>query len=228
MIQSTMDSFVLCNPCHIIPERSSKPKTKKPNTFEKSFASHQHVSFWHPTKNGKITPRDIYKHTRAEFWWYCDTCSHDYPRSAFDMRTPCPYCAETRTKLCGIPGCKVCHEKSFASHPKAVQWHPIKNDGLEPHQVHKGSEKKCWFNCDKCPHEFDATPKNITSSDSWCPYCCYPTLKLCHDKSLASISRVVTCWHLTKNKKLKPRDIKNGSNSEVWLKCDKCPHDFKK
>lgn len=239
MSQSTMDSFVICTPCQIIPETSPKPKAKKPKTFEKSFASHQHVNFWHPTKNGKITPRDICKNTRSEFWWHCDTCSHDYRRSAFEMRTPCPYCTKTHIKLCGERSCTHCLSFSFASHPRANQWHPIKNvdengDGLEPHQVHKGSEKKCWFKCHKCPHEFDATPKNITSSDSWCPYCCYPTLKLCdndsceycHNKSLASIPRVVTCWHSTENGKLKPRDIKKGSNGEVWFKCSKCPHDF--
>ena len=30
MTQTGVDSFVICTPCHIIPERSSKPKTKKP------------------------------------------------------------------------------------------------------------------------------------------------------------------------------------------------------
>ena len=32
-------------------------------------------------------------------------------------------------------------------------------------------------------------------------FCDDDSCEYCHDKSLASISRVVTCWHLTKNKK---------------------------
>ena len=236
MTQSTMDSFVICTPCQIIPETSPKPKTKKPNTFEKSFASHQHVNFWHPTKNGKITPRDICKHTRAEFWWHCDTCSHDYLRSAFDMRTPCPYCAETHIKLCGIPECQVCHEKSLASHPRADQWHPTENGDLKPHQILKGSMDKCWFQCDMCPHTFNATLHNVTGNESWCPYCCNEngggTQKLCDDencdycfdKSLASIPKAVQHWHPDNEKK--PRDILKGSNAKVKLRCSKCPHDF--
>lgn len=209
---------------------------KRPETFEKSFASHQHVNFWHPTKNGKITPRDFYKNTRAEFWWHCNTCSHDYQRSAFDMRTPCPYCAKTHTKLCGILECMVCYEKSFASHHRAAQWHPtlnVRNGKLfYPYEISIKNDNKCWFKCDNCGHDFDATLHNIVSRNSWCPYCCEPTIKVCDDekcnhcfnKSLASISKVVEHWH-PKNEK-SPREILKGSNIKVWLRCSKCPHDF--
>ena len=43
-------------------------------------------------------------------------------------------------------------EKSFASHEKAKYWSD-KNE-LNQHEVSKGSDKKFYFNCDKCGHEF--------------------------------------------------------------------------
>ena len=209
---------------------------KKPQTFEKSFASHQNVGYWHPTKNGEITPQDIYKNTTAEFWWHCDACSHDYLRSPNRMKTPCPYCAKSHFTLCCIPECRVCYEKSFASHYRAAEWHPTLNvrDGkiLHPYEISKKNDNKFWFKCNDCGHDFDCTLHNLVTHDSWCPYCCVPTAKLCKDgncqqcfnNSLASIPKAVNHWH-PKNKK-KPRDIHKGSGHEVWLRCSKCPHDF--
>ena len=47
---------------------------------------------------------------------------------------------------------KISYEKSFASHEKSKYWSD-KNE-LKPTEISKGSDKKCYFNCDKCNHEF--------------------------------------------------------------------------
>ena len=29
---------------------------------------------WHPSKNGKKTPKDVYKHSKDKYWWLCPIC----------------------------------------------------------------------------------------------------------------------------------------------------------
>ena len=122
-----------------------------PKTHERSFASHPKSTFWHYEKNGGVEPRDVAKCSHEKYWFQCDKCPH-----AFDIRLSnvtgknqhwCLYCANQ--KLCGDPACQVCHEKSFASHPKSTFWHYEKNGGVAPRDVAKCSQEKYWFQCDK-------------------------------------------------------------------------------
>lgn len=62
------------------------------------------------------------------------------------------------------------YDRSFASHPKANCWSKTKNGDMKPRDVFKGSDKKCWFDCDKCSHAFDSSISHIVGG-RWCPKC---------------------------------------------------------
>ena len=62
------------------------------------------------------------------------------------------------------------YEKSFASHPKAIQLHPTKNEGIDPKNVCISSTTILWFLCEICSHPFDYTANDVNNG-SWCPYC---------------------------------------------------------
>ena len=88
----------------------------------------------------------------------------------------CPYCS--RKKLCEQEDCNFCYQKSFASHEKAKFWNETKNGGIKPREVFKGSNKKYWFTCDECKHDFLAPPEAISRlKGTWCPTCKYKTEK---------------------------------------------------
>ena len=122
------------------------------------------------------------------------------------------------------------YERSFASHEKAKYWSK-KNGDVKPNDVYKGSSKtKYWFDCDKCPHEFDITLNNI-ANNRWCPYCSNKNLcdnAKCDDclkKSFASHPKAIH-WSNTKNDDVKPRDVFQGTHNKYWFDCDKCNHNF--
>ena len=202
--------------------------------YERSFASHPRVSCWHPTKNGKIKPRDVFKNSHKKHWFKCDKCPHDFEKNLDGINSGswCPYCSKPSQKMCEDEECRHCLESSFASHPKALYWHPSKNGDVKPRNVFKNSGKKHWFKCDKCSHDFEKKLDNINRG-TWCPYCSEPPNKMCEDEecrhclenSFASHPRV-SCWHPTKNGKIKPRDVFKNSRKKRWFKCDKCSHDF--
>ena len=167
------------------------------------------------------------KNSGKKYLFQCDNCEHDFDKSLNSIvgnNGWCPYCCNQ--KICIDKNCQICFEKSFASYDgkttngelKINCWHSTKNGELTPRNLIKRSIKKCWFQCDNCPHSFISSMDNIISN-SWCPYCCIPSKQFCDDKncnhcfekSFASYKDKtvngklkIDCWHPQKNGKNYP------------------------
>ena len=144
--------------------------SQKTIPYERSFATHPKSEHWHPTKNGDVKPRDVFKGAGMAYWFICDKCSHPFKVSLDNVSGKgrwCPYCAHR--KLCSDKNCSICYNKSFASHHRSEHWHPTKNGNVTPRDVFKGSnKKKYWFICDICHDVFDITLNGIYSHGNWC------------------------------------------------------------
>ncbi len=133
-----------------------------------------------------------------------------------------------RSKLCDNDDCKICFDKSFTSHEKSKYW--SEKNKKKPRQVFKFTNKKYWFNCNKCPHQFEISLDNVARQNSWCSYCCNPPRKMCDNdckdcfnKSFASHEK--SKYWSDKNKK-KTREVFKSSSVKYIFNCDKCSHDF--
>ena len=72
--------------------------------FNHSFASQPKAPFWHPTKNKKVVPRQVFKSSpNTKYWFICDTCNHDFDVSLGNITHQgnwCPHCVnKTETKM---------------------------------------------------------------------------------------------------------------------------------
>ena len=219
--------------------------------YNNSFASYDgktslgksKVDCW-SDKNNK-TPRDLSICNDKKYWFNCDKCPHEF-ESALSHITAgkwCPYCVNL--KRCDKEDCNHCFKNSFASCDKKTPsgknnivdcWSDKNNK--TPRDLTMHCNKKFWFKCDKCPHEFESALNNITAG-KWCPYCSVPVRRMCNkddcnhcfNKSFASYDgktslgkKKVDCWSM-KNK-LNSRDVAMQCNKKFWFKCDKCPHEF--
>ena len=215
-------------------ECEHRQETKIP--YERSFASHEKAKYWHSTKNNNITPREVTKSNGNKYWFSCDECCHDFTARIGHITkkvspTWCPYCKSN--KLCIYKNCKICYDKSFASHLKSKYWHSTRNNNITPREVTKSNSNKYWFSCDECYHDFTASICHITNkvSPTWCPYCSNQKLcqneacKICFKKSFASHPKA-NHWS-GKNIKT-PRDVAISSNIKYLFNCDKCKHSFLK
>jgi|688.fasta_scaffold192500_2 very-short-patch-repair endonuclease len=195
--------------------------------FEKSFASHEKSKYW--SLKNELKPEQVYKVTAKKYYFDCDKCEHEFINNPSHVSNGrwCPYCCIPQKKLCGSKDCTDCFEKSFASHEKSVFWSD-KNE-LKPEFVLKKGDKKIWFNCDECNHDFETQIKAVTISNHWCPYCVNQKLcdnnecKECFNKSFASHEKA-KFWS-SKNS-ISPRQIFKGSGKKYWFDCDKCCHEF--
>jgi len=117
---------------------------------------------WHPTKNGKLSPKDVTPNSGKKVWWECSK-NHEYQARITDRNrgSGCSYCT----------GKKVNKDNCLQTiNPKlAKEWHPSKNGKLTPRNVFPNTNKKVWWMCKK-GHEFESEIKN-RNRGSGCPYC---------------------------------------------------------
>lgn len=130
--------------------------------------------------------------------------------------------------LCHDDKCVMCFERSFASHPLAVEWHPDNN--LSPRMVFKGvNRRKYKFTCARCRHVYDAILLDL-SNGSGCPYCANRRLcsdedcEICFDKSFASHEKSAF-W--SQSNGISPRMVTLGNNRTKYkFDCPTCKHTF--
>lgn len=200
--------------------------------YQKSFASHEKIQFWCSLKNDPVIPTQVFKGSSDKYWFTCEKCKHDFNTALVDISSSgnwCPFCSSPPKRLCSNE-CSVCFSKSFASHDRAVCWTYSKNSKT-PREVFKRSNKKFWFTCDLCFHNFNTALTSITSG-IWCPFCAsqklcdLDTCQSCFDKSFSNHVKS-TFWHSTKNLPVTPRQVfKQSSNNKYWFHCAACNHEF--
>ena len=188
-------------------------KVAKSNCF--AIIKKKESKFWHPTKNGKLTPYDFTPMSDKIVWWKCDKGIDHVWESAIK--------SISRGRGCSIcAGKKVVESNSLATtNPDlAKEWHPTKNKNLTPSDVTEKGSKKVWWKCDKGDdHEWQSTLLNRANGNG-CPIC--DGKKVVKSNSLTTLSpEIAREWHPKKNGKLSPADFTLKSNAVVWWKCDK-------
>ena len=122
---------------------------------------------WHPSKNEKLTPKDVKAGTSKTVWWTCKKCGYEWQRSVrnqVETKTGCPFCCG-RVLVSGITDLETIFPEI------AAEWHPSKNEKLTPKDVMAGSHKKVWWQCKKRGHEWQAMIYSRTREHQGCPKC---------------------------------------------------------
>jgi len=136
--------------------------------YHKSCASHPKMNTEWSVNNQKPA-RMMFLQSNKMLEFNCSICYHIYhnsPNHYYHRGRGCSYCSNV--KLCDREECKVCYEKSFASHPRFNCWSP--KNTLNPRLTFKGSEKRAIFDCNVCHSEFDTKLYNVLTG-YWCPFC---------------------------------------------------------
>lgn len=117
---------------------------------------------WHPTKNNKLTPKDVTASNNKKVWWICKK-GHEWQATIHSRNIGgnCPYCSNKKTDK---NNCLATRYPNIAS-----EWHPTKNGKLTPKDVVPGSGKKVWWQCHK-GHEW-ITRVEVRVKGSMCPAC---------------------------------------------------------
>ncbi len=166
---------------------------------------------WHKTKNGKLTPFDVFCHANGMFWWQCKTDKRHVWQASVQSRTlgsGCQICAELRIL-------------NLENYPKAFRYFDKeKNKGVDPRRL--GSSRVVWWICPKGrDHKWKSRfTRQQAHIDPLCPFC--RNRKLSVTNSLAALyPRIARELHPTRNGSLTAAKLRMISLDHVWWRCRK-------
>lgn len=109
-------------------------------------------------------------------------------------------------------------------------WDYAKNISLTPKDISKAANKKVWWKCHVCGHEWEAMVNNRYGG-SGCRMCGYKRISKSRRTPKPGESLFDKCpelsleWHPTKNAELLPKDMPFKSSYKAWW-IGKCGHEW--
>ena len=125
------------------------------------------ASEWHPTKNGTLTPFDVFAGSNEKVWWL-GKCGHEWQASILMRtkdKTSCPYCAKANARVL-----KGYNDLATLYPTISAEWCYEKNEDLTPDKVTSGSNLKVWWYRKECGHIFQQVIKSRVRGIG-CPVC---------------------------------------------------------
>lgn len=126
---------------------------------------------WHPVLNDPLAAQDVTPQSGLKVWWKCPVCNFEWQAAIYSRngaKHGCPECGRKRVhaKLrIPKPGCSLLERNPTL----AAQWHPEKNDGLQPQNVTLKTHQKVWW---ICPHGHGWQASVYSRSNgNGCPEC---------------------------------------------------------
>lgn len=86
---------------------------------------------WHPTKNGDLTPFDVFASTNKYIWWLCPICGHEWRAKGSNRnvgKRGCPHCANSRSS--SVPE-QLLYRAVRRYCPDAINRHVIDKDEVD-------------------------------------------------------------------------------------------------
>ena len=154
--------------------------------------------------------------TNKKVLWVCSSCQHEWEATG-----------SNRNHGYGCPACSgrvATPTNNFAlAHPVlAKEWSP--RNPVSPDTVTPASNRKYWWICSTCSHEWEASPGHRTSrKGTGCPAC---------SKKVITAENSLAATHPDLAKEWSPRnplpasEVFAGSDIKYWWLCSKCGHEW--
>lgn len=172
---------------------------------------------WDYSKNGSLTPQRITFGSDKKVWWVCSK-GHSYQATVSNRYygKSCPYCSNTKV----LKG----YNDLASQYPQiAAEWSYSKNRET-PDQVMPGSNKRIWWKCCTCGHEWVAQPNHRVFRQAGCPACSGRVATL-EENLLVANSKLCKEWNVVRNKK-SPSEYRPLSSQKAWWICSTCGYEW--
>lgn len=188
-------------------------------------------SEWDYQKNAPLTPDNVSVHSGKKAFWICPK-GHSYS-SVIASRTGkdacgCPVCSNRGTALYKN-GIYIGEHSLAKERPDIACEFMEEKNGLSADMISVSSNKKMWFKCRKCGHEWMSKINNRTSSNNQgCPKCAkekqsesyHISIILERGNLLDLYPELCKEWDYNKNH-LSPKQFTAGSKTKVYWICSR-------
>jgi rubrerythrin len=106
-----------------------------------------------------------------------------------------------------------------------AEWHPDRNERLDPFAIGPGSSLKVWWRCQACGHEWQTRPSHRCEGRG-CPSCSRRHIP--RERSLGALRpELLADWHPDRNEDLDPFTVAPHSGRVwIWWRCRYCGHEW--
>lgn len=181
------------------------------------------AKLWHLEKNKKLTPRDVTRASTKSVWWQCTKDSrHEWKATVASRSTGrgCPVC----TSRIVIPS--VNDLFTVAPH-LALQWHPTKNENLDPSSLTGETPRKAWWICSTdSRHEWQAQIDTRAKRGMGCPICS-------NKRTVAGLNDLATTHPRLAGELNEARsgvlasEVNAGNHNNYWWICSTCNSEWR-
>ncbi|MCR5083132.1 MAG: zinc-ribbon domain-containing protein [Parasporobacterium sp.] len=184
---------------------------------------------WHPTKNGKLTPKDVTVSSGKRVWWYLP---YDDPKTGkhFDFEWKAKIYHRVKGEGCPfLAGKKVWvgfNDLKSVNEDLAKQIHPTKNNGLKAEDIIANSNKKMWwiypYDDPRTGKHFDFEWQASSASrlrNNGCPFLSNQRVWPGFNDLKTRYPQIAEEWCYDLNGDKVPEMYMPNSKEEVWWEC---------
>lgn len=192
---------------------------------------------WDFEHNKDIDIETITCGSNRKVWWICPSCHRSYAAVVYSRThngTGCKECSKKKRVETAIRNKISVGARTVADEEKLLnEWDYEKNE-CDPATALLGSQRKYWWICATCGHEWQADPCHRSSGRN-CPICSHKEAgkKLRKKNLIVGKTDLETVnpslaaeWHPSKNDSLKPNDVTPFSTQKVWWLCPVCGNEW--
>ena len=166
-------------------------------------------------EKNELSPEMVRAGTNVKLWWKCSTCGHEWQATGTSRAysgTGCPACA----------GRIVTSTNNLATaYPELTKEYSEKNE-LTPDKVYATTDKKLWWKCSTCGHEWQAAGGSRVRGYG-CPACAH--LIITPTNNLAATHPELAKEYSDRNE-LPADKVIAGTNKKLLWKCSTCGHEW--
>lgn len=170
------------------------------------------AKYWHPTKNGDLTPKDVFSGSDKKVWWQCEN-GHEWKVEINKQKK--------RTFKCLV--CASSKNISLIPPEILAEWDVTRNGEVKTVPVDTG----VWWKCSE-GHLYKESMRN-RGNGKGCPACTNGNphkLVIGHNDLATTRPELAKEWNYEKNAPLLPSEITAGSRKKMWWKCQKCSYEW--
>ena len=185
---------------------------------------------WHPIKNGSLSPENVRYASGKKIWWLCSKCSNEWVMTVNQRALRgqgCPECGKIK-RVTSFNKSIVKERGSLVQHhPELLADWDYEKNSINPNDVSNASNKKVYWKCNVCGHEWCAEIQSRTIGGNGCPSCRNIKFGLKRKTPIKGNSfaekypELLSAWDYEKNL-LSPYEYKPKSNQIVVWKCLSC------
>lgn len=184
------------------------------------------IEEWDYEKNNDLDINKLTIGSGKKAHWICSSCGFEWKTQIYlRQKHGCPNCAH---KKIGVNNAKIKDSSSslLEVFPKVVSvWDYKRNFPLRPENFASKSNKKVWWKCSICGHEW-LTSICSKSYTTICKECTFKNNNRIYVKEgindlKTNSTKLASEWNFEKNNPLCPENVTRSSEKIVWWKCEK-------